>query len=529
MAGKRAVLYRSDDDVMELYKTVVTPENFDSVMYYSPSVNEEDSEGPTVKSGQKKMYDSFNRCIFIGCDMSKFATLKGAYFNHCVFIDNDFTNAKRFVSKKQKDSPDAPPIVTEVSNLYNTMFQSCRFENNNFQGMTLLIGADMCKFNGDNFENTTWMTRYFYPDDKTWDMADVESTSFKCCNFKNAKMGFSINGTHFFNCDGPAQYKRFKDYKGQERISIIGLDMQYHGARSGSSYEDMRYNIVNDLVSSINIDDANFRGLRDAFQNIQHKRYLDSGMKGTESLIPVTVDDIRSYLQDKQRMLEYEIPALQSQYDELGKKLPPQHERSNKDADFVHYKILNRDILNKKREVKATQQLMEDLDRVEQFERPQPVQSKYNFDKMRASVVSDLTTPMQIYDYSLQASRDVMYTTERVSPQIGRIDRNIARMDKYMDLLELSDTNESNEPWRGMDALRHWLVNTDVRLEKTPSEVAFGDQSLIEYIRKPINRDKFTITYNQHGRLQSVQRNNDAELDLSLDTLSQRQRGARSL
>ena len=87
MAGKRAVLYRSDDDVMELYKTVVTPENFDSVMYYSPSVNDEDSEGPTVKSGQKKMYDSFNRCIFIGCDMSKFATLKGAYFNHCVFID----------------------------------------------------------------------------------------------------------------------------------------------------------------------------------------------------------------------------------------------------------------------------------------------------------------------------------------------------------------------------------------------------------------------------------------------------------
>ena len=40
MAGKRAVLYRSDDDVMELYKTVVTPENFDSVMYYSPSVND---------------------------------------------------------------------------------------------------------------------------------------------------------------------------------------------------------------------------------------------------------------------------------------------------------------------------------------------------------------------------------------------------------------------------------------------------------------------------------------------------------
>lgn len=183
-SSNRSTFFRtssgSGDDFESLYKMVLTADNFDSVRF----VTDKDT-------GEKTPVEFFDKCVFLGCDMSKMGEdMKSALFDNCLFIDCDFS----------------------YSNPFKTGFIHCNFENNDFHAAKFSFTQfEGCKFQGDDFSASVWRSRYFNkPEDGR---SDVTDSVFRECDFRGADMGTCIDDVEFVNCNGPVKTLQYLDVR----------------------------------------------------------------------------------------------------------------------------------------------------------------------------------------------------------------------------------------------------------------------------------------------------------------------------
>ena len=186
-----------------LYKTIVTPENFDSVRYISDDSSEE-----------KTPVEYFDKCVFLSCDMSSMGDdLKAVLFNNCLFVDCDFS----------------------YSNPYRTAFSGCNFENNDFHASRFSFTQfEGCMFQGDDFSASVWRSRYFNkPEDGR---SDVVDSKFRECDFRGADLGTCIDDVEFTNCNGPVKTLQY-------------LDIRVGGNSYGYEWRSGKADIVRELTT----------------------------------------------------------------------------------------------------------------------------------------------------------------------------------------------------------------------------------------------------------------------------------------
>lgn len=238
--ANKSVFFRieSGENFNMLYKTVVTQDTFDELMY--------DTD---VRTGERLPYEAFEKCMFLGCDMSQMESLKGAFFSNCVFMDCDFG----------------------YSNPYKTAFENCYFENNDWHkakmSMTQFTNS---KFYGDDFSATEWRSRYW---DKPEDpRSDLEDCTFYECDVRGADIGTCINDVRFINCNGPVK-------------TIQNLDQRFRDVCYGPYWKKERDGNVYDLTTK-----AVYRGGEGAYWPADLKKQIDDWQRLGAVPDPLLID-----------------------------------------------------------------------------------------------------------------------------------------------------------------------------------------------------------------------------------------------